>query len=128
MGTTDYTRFGAWRIQWAQNPLRGNNWFHRELESFAYSPLPVAMAQWRDKLPLGGRATYTGETVAYLGLMTDALHAKRGDFTYMGSQAACEGATSFELRWYRAHERESPPPNLMQPPRRPSWVDVSRRC
>ncbi len=98
-GTTDYTRFGVWRIQWARNALRGNNWFHREVESFAYSPLPVATAQRRDQLPQGGRATYTGKTVAYVGLMPDLSRNEAG-YIYTGYQAAYEGAASVEVEWF----------------------------
>ncbi len=98
-GTTDYTRFGVWRIQWAMNALRGYNWFHREVESFAYSPLPVATAQRRDQLPQGGRATYTGKTVAYVGLMPD-LSRPESDYIYTGYQVAYEGAASVEVEWF----------------------------
>ncbi len=98
-GSTDYTRFGVWRIQWAKNALRGRNWIHQEVESFAYSPLPVATAQRRDQLPQGGRATYTGKTVAYLGVMADLLN--RGeDYDYMGLQAAYEGEASVDVEWF----------------------------
>ncbi len=95
VGATDYTRFGVWRIQHARNMLRGKNWFHREVESFAYSPLPVATAQSRDQLPLGGRATYEGKTVAYVGTMT-----QQSDGPNKGSQAAYEGTASVEVEWF----------------------------
>ncbi len=100
-GTTDYTRFGVWRIQWAQNALRAKNWTHREVESFAYSPLPVATAQRRDQLPLGGRATYEGKTVAYVGKMAELVGGDR-DPTNPGSQAAYEGVASVEVEWFGA--------------------------
>ncbi len=98
-GTTDYTRFGVWRVQHARNALRGKNWFHREVESFAWSPLPVATAQRRDQLPAGGRATYEGKTVAYVGSMTSHT-----DGPNEGSQAAYEGTASVEVEWYGTDE------------------------
>ncbi len=97
--STDYTRFGVWRIQWAKNTLRARNWIHQEVESFAYSPLPVATAQRRDQLPQGGRATYTGKTVAYLGVMADLTNGGR-DYRYEGLQAAYEGEASVEVEWF----------------------------
>ncbi len=99
VGTTDYTRFGVWRIQYARNMLRGKNWFHRDVESFAYSPLPVATAQRRDQLPAGGQATYEGKTVAYVGKMTSNT-----DGPNMGSQAAYEGTASVEVQWFGTDE------------------------
>ncbi len=99
VGATDYTRFGVWRIQHARNMLRGKNWFHQEVETFAYSPLPVATAQSRDQLPAGGRATYEGKTVAYVGTMT-----QQSDGPNKGSQAAYEGTASVEVQWYGTDE------------------------
>ncbi len=99
VGATDYTRFGVWRIQHARNMLRGKNWFHQDVESFAYSPLPVATAQRRDQLPAGGRATYEGKTVAYVGTMT--AHT---DGPNKGSQAAYEGMASVEVQWFGTDE------------------------
>ncbi len=98
-GSTDYTRFGVWRIQWARNMLRGKNWIHQEVESFAYSPLPVATAQRRDQLPQGGRATYEGKTVAYLGIMADSPASA---VSHLGLQVAYEGAASVEVQWFGA--------------------------
>ncbi len=94
-GTTDYTRFGVWRIQHARNALRGKNWYHQEVEPFAYSPLPVATAQRRDQLPAGARVTYEGKTVAYLGWPT-----MRNDDSDQGHQTAYEGTVSVEVEWY----------------------------
>ncbi len=103
VGTTDYTRFGAWRIQWAKNALRAKNWLHHEVESFVYSPLPVATARSRSQLPLGGRATYTGKTVAYVGTMTEPSDAPN-----TGGFADYEGEVSVEVRWYAADEAVEP--------------------
>ncbi len=98
-GTTDYTRFGVWRIQWAQNALRAQNWLQRDVESFVYSPLPVSTAERRDQLPQGGRATYTGKTVAYVGT-TAWFTGSDGDSDNPGSQAAYEGEASVEVEWF----------------------------
>ncbi len=100
-GMTDYTRFGVWRIQWAKNALRAKNWAHLEVESFAYSPLPVATAQRRDQLPLGGRATYEGKTVAYVGTMA-VDGSPSSAIADLGSQAAYEGTASVEVEWFGA--------------------------
>ncbi len=94
-GSTDYTRFGVWRIQHARNALRGKNWYHQEVETFAYSPLPVATAQRRDQLPAGARVTYAGKTVAYLGWPT--MH---NDAPNEGLQLAYEGEVSVEVEWF----------------------------
>ncbi len=103
VGTTDYTRFGAWRIQYAKNAFRAKNWLHHEVESFVYSPLPVATARSRSQLPLGGRATYTGKTVAYVGTMTEP-----DDAPNTGGFADYEGEVSVEVRWYTADEAVEP--------------------
>ncbi len=66
-GTTDYTRYGAWRIQWARNALRIGDWQEHDVESFAFSPLSVATAAHRLALPDGGEATYEGKTAGYVG-------------------------------------------------------------
>ncbi len=100
VGTTDYTRFGAWRIQWAKNALRAKNWLHHEVESFVYSPLPAATATTQAQLPDGGRATYTGKTVAYVGRMT-----KPGDPANTGGFADYEGEVSVEVTW-NAHDHD----------------------
>ncbi len=99
VGTTDYTRFGAWRIQYAKNAFRAKNWLHHEVESFVYSPLPVATARSRSQLPLGARATYTGKTVAYVGTMTEPADAPN-----TGGFADYEGEVSVEVQWFRADE------------------------
>ncbi len=112
-GTTDYTRFGVWRIQWARNALRGKNWTHLEVESFAYSPLPVATAQRRDQLPAGGRATYEGKTVAYVGKMALA-GSPSSAISDLGSQAAYEGTASVEVQWYGTDEAVDPTLNAAQ--------------
>ena len=73
---TDYTRFGAWRVQ--QDAFAdGEIWRQPSTTSdvglpgnrpglFAYSPLPTT--QWSSSgdpsFPLGGSATFTGKTVA----------------------------------------------------------------
>ncbi len=98
VGTTDYTRFGAWRIQWAKNAFRAKNWLHHEVESFVYSPLPAATATTQTQLPDGGRATYTGKTVAYVGRMT-----KPDDPANTGGFADYEGEVSVEVTW-NAHD------------------------
>ncbi len=94
-GSTDYTRFGVWRIQHARNALRAKNWYHQEVDAFTWSPLPTATAQRRDQLPAGTRATYEGKTLAYLGKMTG-----RVDDANIGSQDAYEGTVSVEVEWF----------------------------
>ncbi len=99
VASTDYTRFGVWRIQHARNALRAKNWYHQEVEAFLWSPLPVATARTRAQLPAGGQATYEGKTVAYLGEMT-----ARNDDANKGLQAAYEGKVSVEVQWYEVGE------------------------
>ena len=67
LGSTEYTRFGAWRKQTAPNAWSGykdrfeNN--ENGPNAFAYSQL--AQATYADaRFPRGGSATYQGETVA----------------------------------------------------------------
>ena len=73
---TDYTRFGAWRVQqdafadgevWRQPNITGDEGLAGNRPGlFAYSPLPTT--QWSSSgdpsFPLGGSATFTGKTVA----------------------------------------------------------------
>ncbi len=99
VASTDYTRLGVWRIQHARNALRAKNWYHQEVEAFLWSPLPVATARTRAQLPAGGRATYEGKTVAYLGEMTE-----RNDDANEGSQTAYEGMASVEVQWFEVGE------------------------
>ena len=99
VASTDYTRLGVWRIQHARNALLAKNWYHQEVEAFLWSPLPVATARTRAQLPAGGRATYEGKTVAYLGEMTE-----RNDDANEGSQTAYEGMASVEVQWFEVGE------------------------
>ena len=76
---TDYTRFGAWRVQqdafadgeiWRQSSITGDAGLAGNRPGlFAYSPLPTT--QWSSSgdpsFPLGGSATFTGKTVAMRG-------------------------------------------------------------
>ena len=77
IGTTDFTRFGVWRVQRSRNAQRGasaanaedSGWQLAETETFAYSPLPateVTSTASPNYTP-GGSATYEGSTVAYVG-------------------------------------------------------------
>ena len=68
VGTTDYTRFGTWRVRRSRNAQRGGGWQNAEKETFAYSPLPksvVADAK-SPNYPSGSTATYQGKTVAFV--------------------------------------------------------------
>ena len=75
---TDYTRFGAWRVQqdafadgevWQQPTATSLTFLRNRPGTFAYSPLPTT--QWSSSgdpsFPLGGSATFTGKTVALRG-------------------------------------------------------------
>ena len=67
VGTTDYTRFGVWRVRRNRNAL--GQWQNAEMEAFAYSPLPktkVARVDAPNYTP-DGEATFEGKTVAYVG-------------------------------------------------------------
>ena len=77
IGTTDFTRFGVWRVQRSRNAQRGASaegvedagWQIAETETFAYSPLPateVTSTASPNYTP-DGSATYEGSTVAYVG-------------------------------------------------------------
>ncbi len=94
-GTTDYTRFGVWRVRYSRNALRGRTngssvntdnaqWVWGELAAFAYSPLPKAEVTSINSpsFPAGNTATYEGKTVAFLG----------NDVDY-------EGEVSVEVTW-----------------------------
>ena len=69
IGTTDFTRFGVWRVRRSRNALRRGGWDDSEIEAFAYSPLPVSTvsAVSAPNYSPGGTATYTGSTVAFVG-------------------------------------------------------------
>ena len=67
LGSTDYTRFGAWRKQTAPNAWSAYKDRTEDNENgpkaFAYSQLP--QSRYADvRSPSGGSATYQGETVA----------------------------------------------------------------
>ena len=71
IGTTDFTRFGVWRVRRSRNALRRGGWddSETEIEAFAYSPLPVSTvsAVSAPNYSPGGTASYTGSTVAFVG-------------------------------------------------------------
>ena len=77
IGTTDFTRFGVWRVQRSRNAQRGAStataedatWEIAEMETFAYSPLPATKvtSNASPNYTPGGSATYEGSTVAYVG-------------------------------------------------------------
>ena len=67
--STDYTRFGVWRVRTKQNATSATGWQDRESEAFAYSqlsPTPVPNEDVPHYAP-GGLATYIGRTVAWVG-------------------------------------------------------------
>jgi hypothetical protein len=69
IGTTDFTRFGVWRVRRSRNAQRTDSWQNAETETFAYSPLPateVTSTASPNYTP-DGSATYEGSTVAYVG-------------------------------------------------------------
>ena len=66
IGTTNFTRFGVWRVRTTQKALRSGGWGNREMETFGYSPLPGTQVTGVDSpnYTPGGSATYEGGTVA----------------------------------------------------------------
>ena len=69
LGTTSYTRFGAWRRESTANSARESGGVirtHGGPGTFAYSPLDPTNAGTATNpgFPRGGSASYTGETVA----------------------------------------------------------------
>ena len=87
VGTTDYTRFGVWRIQHSKNALLADDWQKTAKGSFSYSPLIEAIAPTKAALPDGGEAIYKGKTVAYVGT------------------TAYEGEVQVEVRWFQGGRR-----------------------
>lgn len=66
LGSTNYTRFGLWRVRRSRNALRTGGWDYAEDGEFAYSPLPAAAyASGDPSFPEGGSATYEGATLAW---------------------------------------------------------------
>ena len=72
IGTTDFTRFGVWRVQRTRSGARANGTgtrlAHGERDSFAYSPLDMSKvtSPAAPNYPGGASATYQGSTVAYV--------------------------------------------------------------
>ena len=68
-GSTDFTRFGVWRVRRTRNALRQGGWVNGEKDSFAYSPLAATKitAVNAPNYPTGATATYSGSTVAFVG-------------------------------------------------------------
>ena len=66
-GSTDYTRFGVWRVRDNRNGSH-DGWNWGTVEAFAYSPLPKAEVNSVESpaFPKGETASYTGKTVAYI--------------------------------------------------------------
>ena len=73
IGTTDFTRFGVWRVRRSRNALRSNpgtgRWQDAESDAYAYSPLPASTITRSDSpnYPTGATANYQGRTVAFVG-------------------------------------------------------------
>ena len=71
LGSTDYTRFGVWRVRRTRNARRDGTWQRGGTEdqrgAFAYSPLAVAKIPRADSpsYPVGATATYEGSTIAW---------------------------------------------------------------
>ena len=69
IGTTDFTRFGVWRVRRSRNAQREGNWdLEGEMEAFAYSPLAAAKVTSTSSpnYTPEGMATYEGSTVAFV--------------------------------------------------------------
>ncbi|MYC68877.1 MAG: hypothetical protein F4X12_21415 [Acidobacteriia bacterium] len=68
-GTTDYTRFGAWRVRRSRDAQRSGGWDNAEMDTFAYSPLSASKITSRNSpnYPAGATANYQGRTVAFVG-------------------------------------------------------------
>ena len=87
LGTTSYTRFGAWRRESTANSARESGGVirtHGGPGTFAYSPLDPTNAgtQTNPGFPKGGSARYTGETVAILVPDTILTGTVRVDVTW----------------------------------------------
>ena len=75
LGSTNFTRFGVWRVRNTKNALRSGGWQDRTAADkdgpgvFAYSPLPAAVITLTTdpSYPGGSTATYTGGTRAIQG-------------------------------------------------------------
>ena len=75
LGTTSFTRFGAWRRESTQSSIQHPNGLiesHGGPGTFAYSPLDPTNAgtETNPAFPKGGSASYTGETVAFQNTTT----------------------------------------------------------
>ncbi len=85
-GSTDYTRFGVWRVRDNRNASHdgGATWNWGQVEAFAYSPLPKAEVDstLSPAFPNGETATYTGKTVAFVN-----------------NNTVYEGDVSISVRW-----------------------------
>ena len=69
IGTTDFTRFGVWRVRNSKNALRSGGWHNQgQKEAFAYSPLSASQITRTDSpnYPTGITANYQGRTVAFV--------------------------------------------------------------
>ena len=109
VGTTDYTRFGVWRVRRSRNALRGliqgasgttvgnQAWENAEREAFAYSPLPKSEVDsaTSPNYPNGASATYEGKTVAFVDTFV-ATGAKAGA---INGASGYEGAVDVHVEW-----------------------------
>ncbi len=93
-GSTDYTRFGVWRVR-NNRSASHDGWNWAEIETFAYSPLPKAEVTSMNSpsFPRGNTATYEGKTVAFLG---------GGDLDY-------EGEVTLTVTWNNTVTTEGAP-------------------
>ena len=69
VGTTDFTRFGVWRVRRTRNAQGTGGWVDGEMDSFGYSPLDISKVSstTAPNYPGGASATYGGSSVAFVG-------------------------------------------------------------
>ena len=96
LGSTDYTRFGVWRVRRTRNATRQGDWQRGAVAdqrgAFAYSPLAVAKIPGVNSpaYPSGSTATYEGSTIAW---------ATRSDETNTGQGWGLEGSIALTVAW-----------------------------
>ncbi len=104
LGSTDYTRFGVWRVRRTTNAVRDNNWQRGatvadQRGAFAYSPLAVAKIPGVNSpaYPDGSTATYEGSTIAWATRSENDTNANNG--LEIGAGWGMEGSIALTVAW-----------------------------